>query len=241
MKAITKMLLALSMLIAGALLISLFVVPATVKAGDYECPGGCSTSVYSGKCFHCLVNPAPAYCSCALGPPASCPASTILCGNCGSECGVDACSDKCPGCLPFSCPPVVPPGGNAASSPSKVAPPTPSEKALTIAAWVRSQSLMDGVSSHSHLMREMLLSLRNMPPASLDCAHLTALLIDPEDPQPMQMKAFIQTSDKDVTLITIINRATEQDETLFVHPSKSMWFTTPDRRMRRRNHLLLRA
>ncbi|MGA7929057.1 MAG: hypothetical protein WCA20_24040 [Candidatus Sulfotelmatobacter sp.] len=57
----------------------------------------------------------------------------------------------------------------------------------------------------------------------------------------MQMKAFIQTSDKDVTLITIINRATEQDETLFVHPSKSMWFTTPDRRMRRRNHLLLRA
>ena len=39
----------------------------------------------------------------------------------------------------------------------------------------------------------------------------------------MQMKAFIQTSDTDVTLITIINRATEQDETLLVHPSKSMW------------------
>ena len=105
MKAITKMLIALSMLIAGALLITLFVVPASVKAGDYECPGGCSTFVYSGKCYHCLINPAPAACSCTLGPPASCPGGAILCGSCGLECGVDACSDKCPGCrLPFSCP-----------------------------------------------------------------------------------------------------------------------------------------
>src|SRR5580692_1699552 len=97
-------------------------------------------STFSGGWFHCLINPAPAYCSSSVH--GTCPTASTLCGNCDlARSGtVVACSDKCPGCtLPVSCPPGKGSTARAsASSSAKVVPIQP-----TYWAWINSQSLLD--------------------------------------------------------------------------------------------------
>jgi hypothetical protein len=191
-----------------------------VQAGNYKCASGsCWTSTFSGGCFHCLINPAPAYCSCSVH--GTCPTASTLCGNCDLACSgtVVACSDKCPGCtLPFSCPPGK--GSTASTSASSSAKAVPIRP--TYSKWINSQSLLDGVSGASPLMKQLVLHMRDAQ-EQWGCGYVTGWVVDPDDPKHVQSKVVINSNEFGTTTFRVFNRSTNLDETLVVNAAEHLW------------------
>jgi len=217
MLKVTLLAILLAIVSTTLLIISTEPVVPTAQAGAFVCPSGeCWTSVFGRDgCFHCLINPAPARCSCSQGPPSSCPASTTQCGNCSDSqsCGI-VCSSRCPGCNSI-CQPGGP-GTKPLIDNTMVTPIQP-----TFAEWVNSQSLLDGVSAFP-LIRQMVLHMRQVK-EQWGCSYLTGLVVDPNDPQHVQSKVIVHSNEFGVTTFTIFNRSTNQDEILIVHGARNMW------------------
>jgi hypothetical protein len=94
---------------------------------------------------------------------------------------------------------------------------------VTATAWTKSKSLLEGISRFP-LMTQLVKTLQNAADPELSpCTNETALVTDPDDPQHLQAKAFIYTTETGNSSITIINRATAQDEILDVRPSQGTW------------------
>lgn len=192
-----------------------------VEAGGYICGSGeCFTSIFSGKCFHCLVNPAPAYCSCTV--VGSCPQAVTLCGNCSLACNgtVIECTDRCPGCsIPYTCGGGPKTGTTNASTPNDT---IPTRIRPTFSQWINSQSLLAEVSATSPLMKQLLLHMRQVK-KQWGCDYIVGLVVDPNDPGHLQSKLIIHSNEAGVTVFTIFNRSTDQDEILVVDGVRNTW------------------
>lgn len=206
---------AVMLIICAGVLLTIGAPP--VEAGNFLCGSGeCHTRVFSGKCFYCLVSPPPAFCSCSA--TGTCPQAATLCGNCDQACNdtVIACTDKCPGCThPFNC--SVARGNGSASSALNILPTQP-----TFSAWINSESLLDGVSTTSPLMRQLLLHMRQAK-EQWGCSYITGLVVNPNDPSHVQSKAYVHSNEYGVTTFTIFNRSTNQDEVLVVSEPQNSW------------------
>lgn len=198
-------------------LLALSAIPAS--AGGYKCTSGeCWTTIQTNQgCLKCVINPAPAYCSCStLG---SCPQVSTQCGNGSTECGNIVCSDVCPGCrIPFTCPPGsrTTPAGYAFDF-IRVPPVQP-----TFATWINSQSLLDGVSSASPLMAKVVLHMRDVK-EQWACSHLVGLVVDLDSPSHLQSKLIVHSNERGITTFTIFNDSTGQDEILSVNGLGNSW------------------
>lgn len=146
-----------------------------------------------------------------------------LCGACCSFCynQIDACNAKCTGCTgEVECGPnnvkVGKPNQSRRSDPVP-----PSERAVAVAAALKSQAMFDAVSQASHLMGLVLADYRERPAEFFDCVNKTGIVIDKEN-SGMQSKFFVQFDDH-ATFIVIVNRSTDMDESLSLHPKEGVW------------------
>ncbi len=214
--------------LVGSEMLFLMVAARPVQASAFLFSSGSGyTAIFSGQCFHCLINPPSAYCSCSA--PGKCATAATVCGNCDLLCGgtVLACNGKCPGCnLPFNCPPAK--GSTRSTSTPTVGGAKVVAIQPTYSKWIRSQSLLDGLSAASPLMTQLVLHMRDAE-EQWGCSYLTGWVVDPGDSKHVQSKLIIDTDEFGTTTFSIINRSTDRDEILTVQPAGNTWQlrTTP--------------
>ena len=187
----------------------LVLAPHSAEAGLGICPN-CWTDILRNGCLTCVINPAPAYCSCST--VGTCPQVATNCGNChgSSSCGGSYCSEVCPGCCKN------PGGGNCCLAPGKAV-----EMKPVIGSWISNANIVESAKATSPLISKVLVHLQQLSDRERACTNLQGRVYDRQTNEISKLS--IITNPGGITTVTVYTRSLDQEDTLIVHPAEGRW------------------
>lgn len=187
--------------------------PLVVYAGVAHCPY-CQTTVWQDGCAKCVINPAPAYCTCVLGP-GSCPQSTTLCGSCDGSYpgGGSYCSEQCG----YPCKNIIPGSPTLSTSSS----PTDDESTIRpdFGDWVNNADVKKAIAQ---LSPKMGLAVAHLSVVSGKCTYRTGQVRDPDTGNIVKMTIAMDSSSKTLN-IELFDPKTLEEQDLVIHNVTRHW------------------